>query len=343
MKKILFIFALTIISITAFAQKYHDAAAFDAYGNVRTIYTDIGNYEFNKDGSLDIKKSTALSNYKKYDITRSSNGYITNIVNDYETQTFSYDNNGKLIMMEVHGNSNYIINYERNSIYQTETTKMLSGPSQISSIKYHLKYQGKNWVQKKVGYDSSDKGIYRFVTSWDGYEKLMSSNLGSDITSISIFIESPLFISGYPFFQKYSDLKKTLSKEKMKLGEWNNDMSIINCPKTYKGLRLMPIVSKPEYNFSAVNQYALCINPQYVNYDKGQEFNDYRSDIGCETIAGIIIEELSAQGVNMVLDFLDTETVAMKFLYKKHTGFVYSNFLKMKFDSFGWKNNNPNM
>ena len=55
-----FSLALVLCSIftTLFAQNYHDAAAFDAYGHVKWILTDVGMYYFGEDGRLDKSKST---------------------------------------------------------------------------------------------------------------------------------------------------------------------------------------------------------------------------------------------------------------------------------------------
>ena len=65
-----FSLALVLCSIftTLFAQNYHDAAAFDAYGHVKWILTDVGMYYFGEDGRLDKSKSTALADYEKYQI-----------------------------------------------------------------------------------------------------------------------------------------------------------------------------------------------------------------------------------------------------------------------------------
>ncbi len=89
--------AFMLLCQMGYAQKYHDAAAFDAYGNVKWILTDVGLLYFNEDGRLEKSKSTALSDYEKYQIERDAAGYMKKITTDFETLIFTYDANHKLI------------------------------------------------------------------------------------------------------------------------------------------------------------------------------------------------------------------------------------------------------
>lgn len=84
----------TVQSVSA--HQYHDAAAFDAYGNVKWVLTDVGLLYFNEDGRLDKSKSTALSDYEKYQIERDATGYVKKITTDFETMYFTYDAEHKL-------------------------------------------------------------------------------------------------------------------------------------------------------------------------------------------------------------------------------------------------------
>lgn len=95
----------TVQSVSA--HQYHDAAAFDAYGNVKWVLTDVGLLYFNEDGRLDKSKSTALSDYEKYQIERDATGYVKKITTDFETMYFTYDAEHKLTKKTVRGSSNY--------------------------------------------------------------------------------------------------------------------------------------------------------------------------------------------------------------------------------------------
>ncbi len=200
---VLFIIGLCV-SLTMSAQKYHDAAAFDCLGNVKCIITETGYIFFNKDGSLNKKKSTALDVYDKYTITRNSKGYPVTIKADANTITLKYDENWRIIKKSVTGADRYTITYSYNPsalkghIDVVET--VVSGVAGISEeVVYKdfyraLSSRGVNWER----YESMSRDSYRAILYYDTFGKQISSQ-----TNVKLFdlLEKPFQLdNGFDIF-----------------------------------------------------------------------------------------------------------------------------------------------
>lgn len=115
MKQALLTISILFVALTASARKYHDAAAFELYGHVKTsqalydynkehggsVYGSV--YKFTQDGAnedwLNGRGSVSFS------VTRNSEGFPTQLVKkldkkNRETQKFYYDASGRLVKVE---------------------------------------------------------------------------------------------------------------------------------------------------------------------------------------------------------------------------------------------------
>ncbi|MBO5873945.1 MAG: hypothetical protein J6Q35_02800, partial [Rikenellaceae bacterium] len=93
MKKLFFTIAFILtcmVTVQGQTRKYYDAVAFDAIDHPEYIITKEGYIVFNRDGSLNKAKSTALAEFSKYEIVRDAKGYPIKIVTEFETTTFKY-------------------------------------------------------------------------------------------------------------------------------------------------------------------------------------------------------------------------------------------------------------
>lgn len=92
MKRVFFIFIMTILCSTAVAQqRYHDAAMFNApNGNVKYIEYEDGRIFFAEDGSLVKEESSYFSQYSAYDITRDNDGYPIEVTTDSDKTLIEY-------------------------------------------------------------------------------------------------------------------------------------------------------------------------------------------------------------------------------------------------------------
>lgn len=234
--------ALMVISRSVSAQQYHDAAAFDAYGNVKWILTDMGLLYFNEDGRLDKSKSTALSDYEKYQIERDAAGYVKKITTDFETQLFAYDANHKLSKKTVRGGNNYTTVYERegNSNYQTETTRVLSGRQENTAIKYYCHKAGDNWIYKEFCEGSDMKNEKRVVGYWFD----QTNYAGDAAKNISVFtiLDNPGLLHFDIFKYKTKDLKKMLQDKGVNVKSSMGSLDFKGYDKTYHGMTLSPTI-----------------------------------------------------------------------------------------------------
>lgn len=234
--------AFMLLCQMGYAQKYHDAAAFDAYGNVKWILTDVGLLYFNEDGRLEKSKSTALSDYEKYQIERDAAGYVKKITTDFETLIFTYDANHKLIKKTVKGGSNYTTIYERdeNSNYQTETTKVLSGRQENTAIKYYCHKAGDNWIFKEVNEGGDMKNEKRVVGYWFDQTNYM----GDAAKNISVFtiLDNPGLLHLDIFKYKTKELKKMLQDKGVNVKSSMGNLDFKDYDKTYHGMKLIPTV-----------------------------------------------------------------------------------------------------
>ena len=244
MKRMKYCLLLVLISVvqSVSAQQYHDAAAFDAYGNVKWILTDVGLLYFNEDGRLDKSKSTALSDYGKYQIERDATGYVKKITTDFETLLFTYDAEHKLVKKTVRGSGNYSTTYERdnNSNYQTETTRALSGRQENTSIKYYCHKAGDNWIFKEVNEGGDMKNEKRVVGYWFD----QTNYVGDATKNISLFtiLDNPGLLHLDIFKYKTKELKKMLQDKGEGVKSSMGSLDFKDYDKTYHGMKLTPYI-----------------------------------------------------------------------------------------------------
>ncbi len=217
------------------AQKYHDAAAFDAYGHVKWILTDVGLLYFNEDGRLDKSKSTALSDYEKYQIDRDAAGYVKKITTDFEVMTFAYDSDGKLVKKTVRGSGNFTTTLERDADnkYQTETTRVLSGRQENTSIKYNCNSDGSNWVCKATNTGGEMKSEKRVVGYWFD-SSVYTGDPGKNI-SVPGLLDNPCSLSVDWFKCTADELKKMMKGKGLKVKSSSGLLST-DYPQTWRGL-----------------------------------------------------------------------------------------------------------
>lgn len=242
MKRMKYWLLLALIATvqSVFAHQYHDAAAFDAYGNVKWVLTDVGLLYFNEDGRLDKSKSTALSDYEKYQIERDATGYVKKITTDFETMYFTYDAEHKLTKKTVRGSSNYSTTYERDAEnkYQTEVTRMLSGRQENTAIKFRTYDDGENWICKSVKEGGESKIEKRVVGYWFDMSNYKIEDASKAMSLIDI-LDNPGMLQVDIFKYKARELNKMLMAKGIKGGISYKEFYKI---KNYHGMFLNPSV-----------------------------------------------------------------------------------------------------
>lgn len=126
--------------ISIFAQKFHDAALFNApNGNVKYIEYNEGRVVFKENGQIDKENSTYLSFYKKYLINYDKEKYPISLITDVDETKIEYDNQRRISKRTVKGGSNYIVEYEYgdNTIIETKIV-LENGHPQKSNITYNI-------------------------------------------------------------------------------------------------------------------------------------------------------------------------------------------------------------
>ncbi|MBQ8364683.1 MAG: hypothetical protein IJX41_02200 [Bacteroidaceae bacterium] len=236
---VLFVF-LCVIPLCASARKYYDAAAFDLVGHVRYMLTSTGRISFKEDGSLDKANSTALSEYKKYAISRSKDGYPVKIVTDFETILLEYDDTHKLTKKTVRGTSNYTITYYREYSkilnWQKETFMMLDGSRKSDVKKYSVSIDSRNnWISRNELEAPETEKEERFMAYWTSrkYER------GESEIDIFSTLSAPLEIEGFDKMQ-LKDIKWELKARKLKYKSYLSHYTITNYGKTYYGYNVTP-------------------------------------------------------------------------------------------------------
>lgn len=343
MKKIYLTISLLLCALFIHAQKYHDAAAFDAYGNVRFILTDVGFYRFNKDGSLEKKASTALDEYEKYVITRSADGYITKIVDDFNTTSYFYDESKKLIKKSVRGKSNYSITYERivekNRTPQIrEVTKILDGPQENTAVTFWCEgIDDKNWLLKRCAEGGKETTEKRYITFWlEGEEP---QNDGETAVSVLKILEDPLFLDTKEDMMEKNreDIMKIIKSKNIKYDRFASVYyDFANCDKTYYQRQITPTL--------------FCYKKETPSTIDCKIDVPYLLEIPNDFYVGKIIDELAASGFKLKVlaefkkDFdgnYNGEVYGVTFKYNNHYCGAYEqrfrSGLKIRFLSDRWK------
>lgn len=237
---VLFVF-FCVIPLCASARKYYDAAAFDLVGHVRYMLTSTGRISFKEDGSLDKANSTALSEYKKYAISRSKDGYPVKIVTDFETILLEYDDTHKLTKKTVRGTSNYTITYSREysaeKLYiQEEALLKLDGSGASTTKRYGIKIDSRNnWTwRKEYNAPEVDKET-RWMAYWinNKYERA-----DADI-DLLLALSVPLGIDGFGKM-KLKDIKREIKARKLTYKLFASQYTFENYGGTYYGYNVIP-------------------------------------------------------------------------------------------------------
>lgn len=236
---VLFVF-FCVISLCVSARKYYDAAAFDLVGHVRYMLTSTGRISFKEDGSLDKANSTALSEYKKYAISRSKDGYPVKIVTDFETILLEYDDTHKLTKKTVRGTSNYTITYYREYSkilnWQKETFMMLDGSRKSDVKKYSVSIDSRNnWISRNELEAPETEKEERFMAYWTSrkYER------GESEIDIFSILSAPLEIEGFDKMQ-LKDIMWELKARKLTYKLFASQYTFENYGGTYYGYNVIP-------------------------------------------------------------------------------------------------------
>ncbi len=156
MKKLLFtIYFLCLCSVVVAQHKYHDAAMFNAPNEkVKSIKYATGMINFSEEGKLIKDESSYLKMYSKYDILRDSNGYPIELITDFDTTKFVYDDEKRISKRIVSaGNSTVIFAYEYFGSDVTITrVESVAGQPKNTVTKYDMNEFDVfgNWVQKGI-------------------------------------------------------------------------------------------------------------------------------------------------------------------------------------------------
>ena len=319
MKKLFFTIAFILtcmVTVQGQTRKYYDAVAFDAIDHPEYIITKEGYIVFNRDGSLNKAKSTALAEFSKYEIVRDAKGYPIKIVTEFETTTFKYTDLYMIAEKTIKGEENLTIKYVRESNIKDVNAKtpseMFSGYYRMSIIEerfigtrsrkvsndytdpadnYTVKSDSRgNWNdiytvenpfsgnQKTIHYD------YRVITYHEpqySYDKSAAANV-----TLDELLTKPFNLEdGHAILrQAHKYVKKNLKDAGLKFKEWADVYHLQNYDKTFLG---MPLEVSYKYYAFRRKDSATSYN---VDIKGRQAWNP-------EDLFGFIVKELIEQGV----------------------------------------------
>lgn len=246
--KYLFQSLLFSMTISCYAQKYHDAALFNAAnGNICYIETSDGRISFTQDGKIDKENSPYLSLYNTYKIQYNDNGYPILLTTDFDKTTFEYDNNNRIIKRTITGSTNMNLKYDYDNYHNkvTETKTILEGGKpKIAETIYDVNTfdSRNNWKQRgctgtahtdtkvtrtQIGlvvsgyisehvststYYSGDSNELRLICYW-GYDHF-KNDANSDIDFIEA-LKNPFLLKNTKCDIQPKDLEKNLKDSKL--------------------------------------------------------------------------------------------------------------------------------
>ena len=341
MKKLFLTFAVIltyVVTVQGQTRMYYDAVAFDAIDHPEYIITKEGYIVFNKDGSLNKAKSTALAGFSKYEIVRDAKGYPIKIVTDFETTTFKYTDLHMIAEKTIKGEENLTIKFERK--YDDPNAKTLGerfGTYMVDIIEekfigtrsrrtandyaapcdtYHVWSDRRgNWnmiYRYDNPYSYDKKTIYydyRVITYHEpeySYDKFAATNVTLDELLTKPFnLEDGHAILRQPL--KY--VKKNLKDAGLKFREVANCYTLQNYDKTFLGIPLE-------------------VDYRYATYRRKDSAESYKIEIGGswqdtkknQDLFGFIVKELIEQGVS-VRPYVKSRTLALdvSFYYKGYS------------------------
>ena len=262
---------LSLVCIPAIAQRYHDAALFNApNGKVKYIEYNTGRICFDEDGKIDFKQSTYLTLYDKFEISYDEQGYPVTLTTNIDEQTIKYDEKHRISSRQFKGESKYMVVYQyfknevlmrqqfiENGKINTVTTRYYQnsfddranwtskrgkteGNSSINTTSTNFSFNP--WVSGSFGNASSTKVDYdnedRVIAYWtdNHFVKTDSPN------ELSLTDENDLLPFFLPDLKKYtpSEIKKSLREkgiefkdEKYYLKAKNSDKLLYGVPVAY--------------------------------------------------------------------------------------------------------------
>lgn len=314
MKKLLLAVILIVVGISFVngqERKYHDALAFELVDHPEYVITHEGMIVFNKDGSLNKEKSTALEGYEKYQIVRDNKGIPSKIITDNGTITFKFDDMNMMLERHVKGAENYSEIFVRSQvnengatpaekfspvyIMQTTIKEYIGSRSKNTSEDYIVSTDSRgNWHTIKYSglfkeYESVEDIVdYRIITyhepkySYDTYGK--DEN---DMTFIDI-LEKPFGLeNGHEILQKpHKEIKKALKSNGIKCDSYG---FIQNNTKTFYG-----------YNFFASYSFYAFKDKTKADHYKVEGLKNVPilgAKVSAEDIFGLGIAELIEKGI----------------------------------------------
>ena len=353
MKKLFLTFAVIltyVVTVQGQTRMYYDAVAFDAIDHPEYILTKEGYIVFNKDGSLNKAKSTALAGFSKYEIVRDAKGYPIKIVTDFETTTFKYTDLHMIAEKTIKGEENLTIKFVRSAdesrdkgyvyppidknspyamfmksyrMYITEEV-FFGTRSKKESFDYFVTSDNRgNWNdiygienpfrvdQKTVHYD------YRVITYHDtkySYDKSAATNVTLDELLAKPFnLEDGHAILRQP--HKY--VKKNLKAAGLKFKKCGDVYDLQNYDKTFLGMPLMVSYKYQEYRRKdSATSYNVVV--------RGREYERKRT-WSREDLFGLIVKEIIEQGAEVKPYFLWINSTASSFcVYFDYKGYSVS-------------------
>ena len=154
--KLLLHLLLVCVTIPCYAQKFHDAALFNAAnGNIRYIETLDGRISFTKDGKIDKANSPYLSTYNTYNVQYNTKGYPIQLTTDFDKTKFEYDDNNRIKKRVITGSTNMTLTYDYdNNLNKVKETKVVleGGRPQKAETIYDVNTfdSRNNWIQRGV-------------------------------------------------------------------------------------------------------------------------------------------------------------------------------------------------
>ncbi len=321
MKRLLLAITLIVvgtISVNGQERIYHDALAFELVDHPEYVITHEGMIVFNKDGSLNKEKSTALEGYNKYQIVRDNKGYPNKIITDNETITFKFDDMNMMLERHVKGAENYSEIFVRSQVnengetpgekfsptYTMQTTRKeyIGSRSKNTTEDYFVITDSRgNWHTIKYSgiffeneYESVDDFVdYRIITYHEPkYSYDTNGKDENDMTFIDI-LEKPFGLeNGHEILQQpEKEIKKALKSHGIKCNSYG---SIQNNTKTFYG-----------YKFYA--SYAFLIDKTKANHYTVSGLKNVPyigAHISSEDIFGFCISELIEKGIPVSVDVI---------------------------------------
>lgn len=144
---------LSLVCIPAIAQRYHDAALFNApNGKVKYIEYNTGRICFDEDGKIDLKQSTYLTLYDKFEISYDEQGYPVTLTTNVDEQTIKYDEKHRISSRQFKGDTKYTIVYQyyQHEIIMRQQFLENGRINTITTKYYQISFDDRdNWTSKR--------------------------------------------------------------------------------------------------------------------------------------------------------------------------------------------------